>query len=326
MRPTSRPQSALRYPLNHILGTEANVRVLRVIFTSDIPIGVAELARVTELQATGVARVCNRLEDLGVIQAVGRGDRNRQYRKSPRFPLHTLSQLFVQEHEVANQTHQEIRNAVGNAMGTVRAAWIEGPVAEGKDRPEDPVIVGVLAEPKDVEAARDAVWQHLMHVQSNRDITIDLRVQTEADLRTSDKERIEILENALSLVGSPPAAFTRKPAKPEGTTSKTAARSHRDLDARSRDVAQMVADLIRRDPSVVEDARRDLERAIPTASPRERLELEEWQGILSTMSIPRLRRFLVDDSQRATRLRQSLPFLKALRDKDRTALHPKKPK
>jgi len=53
MRPTSRPQSALRCPLNHILGTEANVRVLRAILLSDIPIGVPELARRAELQPSG---------------------------------------------------------------------------------------------------------------------------------------------------------------------------------------------------------------------------------------------------------------------------------
>src|SRR3972149_6177663 len=85
MRPISRLQSALRCPLNHLLGTEANVRVLRVILLSDIPIGVSEIARLAELQPSGVARVCARLEDLGVIEAVGRGPRDRPKRPSPRF-------------------------------------------------------------------------------------------------------------------------------------------------------------------------------------------------------------------------------------------------
>src|SRR3989304_4752199 len=85
MRPISRLQSALRCPLNHMLGTEANVRVLRVILLSDIPIGVSEIARLAGLQRRGVARVCARLGDLGVIEAVGRGPRDRPDTRSPRF-------------------------------------------------------------------------------------------------------------------------------------------------------------------------------------------------------------------------------------------------
>lgn len=48
------------------------------------------------------------------------------------------------------------------------------------------------------------------------------------------------------------------------------------------------------------------------ASPRERRELMEWIRILSTMSAARLQRFLVEDSERAIRLRQTLPALNFL--------------
>src|SRR5262249_46541609 len=47
-------------------------------------------------------------------------------------------------------------------------------------------------------------------------------------------------------------------------------------------------------------------------SPGEQRELREWDRILRTMSTARLRRFLVDRGERATRLRQTLPFVGAL--------------
>ncbi len=38
-------QSALRMPLNWMLGTQTNVRILRALYQLDVPIGVSELAR-----------------------------------------------------------------------------------------------------------------------------------------------------------------------------------------------------------------------------------------------------------------------------------------
>ena len=78
-----------------------------------------------------------------------------------------------------------------------------------------------------------------------------------------------------------------------------------------------MADRIRRDPSLVDEAKRYIERRLPLASSGERLELEEWRGILRTMSLSRLRRFLLQDDARATRLRQSSPFHSAITPEER---------
>ncbi len=317
MRPTKRPQSALRYPLNHILGTEAAVRVLRVVLLSDIPIGISELARRAELQASGVARVCTRLEDLGVIEAVGRGAHGRQYRRAQRLAFASqLVALFSEERNRAQQIIADLRSAVHNLS---RAAWIEGPVALGTDRPGDVIVVGIVVEPGEVERARVQAWRHLLHVQQKHDLTIELNVLTMADLKTAGRARHAELDRVLLLAGPAPLDLVRA-ASPPRKEAAPRVRHHGDLDARSRELARAIADRVRRDPSIVEDAKRFLERRIPSASPAERLELEEWQGILDSMSIPRLCRFLVRDDARATRLRQSLPFLGVLSAKERKQL------
>lgn len=320
MRPTARPQSALRNPLNHVLGTEASVRVLRVLFLTDIPIGVSELARQAALQPSGVARVCTRLEDLGVIEAVGRGARNRQYRRGARFPFSAnLTTLFAEERSRVEQIVSDLREAVqGNSL--IKAAWIEGAVAAGADGPGDAIDVGVLVEPQNVGDVRAKLWGRLLSVQRSRDVVLDLHVNTEADLKTADEQQRKRLEQVLPLLGPPPLDLLQSGAPSPGSRGDVPRRTHGDLDARALAIARAMAQRIRRDPSLVEQAVRYLERRLPSASPGERLEVEEWQGILSSMSVARLCRFLVQNDARATRLRQSLPFLTALSPQDRRAI------
>ena len=59
-------------------------------------------------------------------------------------------------------------------------------------------------------------------------------------------------------------------------------------------------------------ARTYISQRLASASPGERRELQEWDDVLRTMSIARLSRFLVDAGQRATRLRQTMPFFAVL--------------
>jgi len=321
VRPTSHPQSALRCPLTRLLGTEAHVRVLRVVLSSDIPIGVADLARRAALQASGVARVCTGLEDLGAIEAVGRGARHRQYRRAARGPLVTqLAALFAEERARAEDITERVRQAVRGGGKLIRAAWIEGPVATGTDRPGDPLVVGILVEPAVADRARRELEARLRSLDAYGDVLVEVRTLTSADLATADAQRRAELTSALPLLGPPPLDVT--PARRPTRRAARAPRSprHADLEARSLAVAALLAEHLRRDPSLVEEARRYLERRIPRASPGERLELEEWQRILATMSVARLRRFLIRDDARGRRLRQSSPFLAALSADERRAL------
>lgn len=321
MRPTSRPQSALRFPLTRLLGTEAHVRVLRLVLSSDIPIGVAELARRAALQASGVARVCARLEDLGVLEPVGRGARHRQYRRAARGPLVApLAALFFKERARAESIFERLRQAVRTGPTPIRAAWIEGPVAAGTDRPGDPLVVGVLAEPAVADRARRELEGRLRPLETYGDVLVEVRALTPADLATLDARGRAELDAALPLLGAPPLehAPTRRPARRASRAGR--ATRHADREAESLAVAALLAERLRRDPSLVEDARRYLERRITRASPGEHLELEEWQRVLATMPLARLRRFLVRDDARGLRLRQSSPFLGALSADERRAL------
>jgi DNA-binding Lrp family transcriptional regulator len=320
MRPPSRPQSALRFPFNSILGTEANVRVLRVISLSDIPIGVAELARRARLQPSGVARVCAKLEDLGVLETVGRGLRNRQYRRSNRFAFSSvLADLFVRERARAELVFRGMGEAA-KGVGGIRAAWIEGPVASETDGPDDSLVLGILTDPGSVDDVALAIRNRLLAIQRNQDVVIEVRVRTLADLATLSRAELGMLEGAKPLVGPPPLDILAAHQAPKPPAAARRVKRHEELDQRAKRLAAFIADRLKQDPSLIDETRRYIERRLPGASPGERLELEEWQDILSTMSAARLRTFLVRDDARATRLRQSLPFLHALSQDDRLAV------
>ena len=76
MRPPAEQQSALRKPLNYLLGTETAVRILRVLSTTATPIGKAELARQADLNASGVRRALKPLIELGIVDEVGNTPRH----------------------------------------------------------------------------------------------------------------------------------------------------------------------------------------------------------------------------------------------------------
>ena len=315
MRPAKHIQGTLSHPLNQILGTEASVRVLREILLSDIPIGIAELARRTMLQASGLPAVCARLEDLGIIETVGRG-RGRQLRRAKRNPLvDPLVSMFTAERSRAVMVLSDIRQRVQNM--SLRAAWIEGPVARDEDRPDNPIVVVALTTADTVESVRTTLWGQLLPVQESHDVSIELRVETEADLVAADDSRIADLQTAMPLAGAPPIDIARPRAR-EPMASRP--KRHEDVDANLLRMATAISERLRTDASLIEQAIAYIDRRVLTASPNEQLELREWKSVLTTMSVPRVRRLLVEDSARGRRLRQSLPFHGALTPADRERL------
>ena len=66
---------------------------------------------------------------------------------------------------------------------------------------------------------------------------------------------------------------------------------------------------LQRRPELVREARDEVAKRMATVAPPEAKTLREWQEVLDGMSIPRLRRWLVGRSERATRLRQSMPLV-----------------
>ena len=95
--------------------------------------------------------------------------------------------------------------------------------------------------------------------------------------------------------------------------------NHRHIDARSRALAVAVADQLRREPALVDIAKRNFSTWMKSSSPSVRSTLEEWDIALHG-SIDEVIELLTDEGERAVRLRQSNPFAGVLSSRHRTEI------
>lgn len=316
MRPISVQQSALRAPLNRILGTEAAVRVLRVLALSNDPLSRGEIAERSGLFRGGLPRVLEALENQGVIEVIGQG-RSRPLRLRHQHPLtQMLRTLFQTEHNRAEQVLGEIRSAAMQLRPIPAAVWIEGTVATSTDQYADPLVIGLLAESTDADGWHDALRAKANLLQRQHDVAIEIRVMWRADVLAMVPRELERLTTVIPIVGPPPLDLLGL--GQDATESALGQRLTQEVhDLNSRQYGVSLARLLQKRPGLVADTIRYLERRIPAASTREALELQEWKDILETYALGRLRVFLQSDSERATRLRQSAPFVHVLSEEDR---------
>jgi hypothetical protein len=93
------------------------------------------------------------------------------------------------------------------------------------------------------------------------------------------------------------------------------------LDARSLAFHTLIAEKVRADPALLDSVRDDLRRWKGRFKKQgaHMLVFDEWQAILDG-PIEGVLRLLTDPSERATRLRQSTPFVGILTDDERRAI------
>ena len=319
MRPTRHPQSGLRAPLNHILGREAAVRLLRVLALRTEPISRAELAREAALDPAGARRALAALGDSGILDESG-SSRGQQVRLRPQHPLtSTIRVLFADEHRLATATLDAIRRAVSDVQPPARAAWFIEPVVSTSTDAGSQSVVVVLTSSKHAVRTRDAVGHALADVETQTGVPLELQVWTEPDLAAATPHERETLARAVPLLGPPPSAWLELPDEHKNDETSAALRTHADLDDRARLLARAVAAKLARDPHLIEQARQALSRRLQAAAPAERATIQEWHRLLRTLSPAQVRRLLVDPGPRATRLRQSLPFTDVLTPQERAA-------
>lgn len=316
MRPPAQQQSASRAPLNHILSTEVNVRLLRVITKSHDPLGQAEVARRAALNPSGVRRSLADLAELGILEFVGIG-RLQMVTLTRKHPLASaLRSLFESEKEVFESFVEDFRSTIANLEPAPLAAWIEGPLAEGNDQRGDTTIVGLLASPASIDKIARDLDSRTIDIMSKYGVIIEVKRHTPAELaETPQPQDIK----TISLYGPAPISFTRQ-GDSHASHGGQRSRNHQSVDRRVLAIARAIADRLSEDPSLVDTARAFIVRRMEAASPSERSALDEWLGIIERLSVRQLRNLLVHQGERATRLRQSLPFVEILSKEERESI------
>ena len=315
MRLPKRPQSRILQPLNVILGTPANVRLIRAVALSSTPLTSGELARRADLGRTSIYPALRALESFGIVELVGAGAQ-RQVQLRERHPLaHRLKGLFRAEAHRFDELTTALRELFVESPVRPASAWVEDPATAAGGA--DTIRLYFVAQPDEKEALSDYLDERLPGVERTHDINAVVNGLTRSELEALARTQGNALDNPTLLEGVPPVALLQGPT---ARAAKPAPRSHDEHDARGRRLALAIATKIKRDPGLIGLARQRLERRAHRASPRERRELTEWLRVLSTMSPARLRAFLTENSARATRLRQSLPALSLLSAAERQAV------
>lgn len=314
MRPPKHRQSSLRAPLNGVLGTEANVRLLRALCDEPFPMTRTELGRISGLQAKGAHLAANRLLSQGILILVGKGPR-QQVELNTKHPLaRPLQELFWAEKALVENLLQELRQAMRQLAPDLVSAWIQGAFVHREDRPGEPLTIGVLADSKTLSAVLKRIREAVATIEVSMDVTIELVGFTRPDLAVAKPAERRRLSDVLTLFGLPPLTYTSA-ADEYWSGHKTVV--HQDREEQQALLADVIAKRILRNPAKVHAAREYVARRLKSASEQERHDLQEWDVILSTMSAARLHRFLTDSGERALRLRQTLPFLEVLSPEER---------
>ena len=313
MRPPKHPQNSLLRPLNEILGTPANVRLMRTLSLSTVSLTSGELAKRAQLGRTSIYPALHALERAGMLEFVGAGAQSQVQIREQHPLARPLRQLFRAEARRFEKFIAALRELLADVPFRPMSAWTE--LSEQAIQSTNTLSLYFVARPEDVERLTDVLNSRLAKVEHAYDIHLTVNGLTRSELKTLHDAPTDVISRAILLAGVPPTALLAQSGPPSGTL-----RSHDEHDNRSRRLALAIATKIKRDPGLVALARQRIERRVAKASPGERRELIEWIRVLSTMSPARLRRLLLEDSERAIRLRQSLPSLNLLSHIERDAV------
>lgn len=319
-RPNS--QSRLRAPLNEILGTAANVRLLRVLSLAGAPLTAGELAERAGLGRTGVYPAVAALEATGIVEYLGLGAR-RQVRFRNDHPLGgVIAALFRAEAARLDMLVEQLRSIFHSLSSRhVLSAWLDGTALTDRATPEpqgntDFITCYLVADVKSLSAILEDVRSRLQKVEQRFEVSIDILGMTRSEIAI--RLTPAAFRDPILLAGVPPVALLEH-SEVKGARELRNLVVHEYHDDSARQLARAIALRLQGDPTRARVASALVRKRMRQASKHEQLELKEWIRLLS-LPPAMLQRFLLDSSPRATRLRQSLPALGLLTPKEREAV------
>jgi len=108
--------------------------------------------------------------------------------------------------------------------------------------------------------------------------------------------------------------------KQSATLKRSATRRHDWIDERSLALHAAIAEKIRRDPKLLEIARRIWAAGWRTRGPPPCRFLQSWKTKIETWPLEKLLGFITEESERANQLRQSSPFTGILTPQERNEI------
>lgn len=208
LMPNRPPQkSAIRFPLDGILSSEANVRVLRELAMLDDPLSVSELARGTGLSVVGVRNALRSLREWQIIRQFGSA-KAPAYQLDPQHPLcRAIQDVFQSEHSRFVELVHNLEDHLDSLGPDLLAGWLYGSVATQKDRPQSDLDIAIVTAKgarsrlKDQLSTKTAVMGKLLAVKPS---IVALDADDLIRLARGDPLWDEFVRHALPLKGPRP--------------------------------------------------------------------------------------------------------------------------
>jgi len=180
----------------------------------------------------------------------------------------------------------------------IRYAWIES-LPHDVERPLEVSFVG---DSESLSWLAEELQRRVLRTEREFDLIVEVRAFTRADAPTHSAEA------SILLAGVPFESVRSERKTP---------RTHREREERALRLSRAITEILEQNPSLVRRAIRHVERVLHEDPGAATHDLREWQAILTSYSLERLKEFLVAETSRAERLRQSSPFFAALSSEER---------
>lgn len=209
MRP--RPQSFLTYPFDVLLGSQAGVRVLRVVTLHGGALSAPTVARQASLSAAVTRTALGDLTAAGLVAALGQG-RAMSYQFDATHPLApAIEQLFRAERGRRGRVLDGLRDAVLALRPAPIGVWVYGSVARGEDTIASDVDVALcVADPLLLETQTAALREAAAAIDEAQRVAISVISFTADDAARLAREDAPIwrglVEDGVTLAGQMPAA------------------------------------------------------------------------------------------------------------------------
>lgn len=301
MRPIVSKKAFMQYPLNEVLGTEANIRILRLLAIEvDAPLSIPDIADRVGISIVGVRKAFKKLINTGFIINHG-GGKSQLYSLRHDEPLtDILITLFQDEKQRHVRFLDLIRKKIRMLEHSPRSVWIQ----ESPQKSGDSLNLGFSQKVRYISKTFQDFRDSLTEIEKEYDTTIELHGYTKAELINLPMDNITLLH------GIPPKLKDMEPASKKVKT-------HKELDQDSMNRSRNLSLLIEEDPSLIFRAKNYLDQKLKEEVGSAQRDLSEWKNILDSYSIHRLKKFLIAETERATRLRQSNPFYAILNSEEK---------
>ncbi len=202
------PKSHFHNPVDALLGSASEVRVLRILARHGGTLSASHLVNQTRLTRSNVHKALQSLTAGRVVEALGTG-RSVLYQIAPQHPLvPALTAIFEAEAGRVNRVFEAIHRAADGHAPFVLGAWLYGSVARGEDTIKSDLDVAIVVDEEPADRITKAIREDLEPMETDEGVTVSVLGLSPSEFLRLPSINLQfwtsLREDAVSLLGRSP--------------------------------------------------------------------------------------------------------------------------